>query len=1022
MRARLDGPGGPELHLDLDVLPVIPSPARLWRSLKFWIWAALIALLAAAIPDIVVDYWFFESIGKTHVFWTNFNAQLLLFVITLVVFAASDYLPIRRYAVSPTLRDAAIHLGMWSGLFAGWLVSRNWMTLLLWKHAQPFGESDPVFGHDLGFYVFVLPAISTLLGILVAAGADMAFAFLLGRYDQLQATGQFDRADITLWAKLGMMVTPGLNCALTLLGLALIGETFIGRYYLLFKDNEQSGVRAGAAYLDLQGTFSTLNLIHVSVAVEFGLMLAVGYALYRIARHYGAIVDRRSGGTDQREITEIGEDGSPGDHGDPGGRIRRDADKLCDVASRSGLQIRRPVQIGLALLAVDLVFFAGVVVKQHLVVSPNEPSIQLPYIRRHIEATRKGYRLDRVQTVDWRPPEGKLTAAEINASATVRNAPILPPWVSSLEEPPDVQHVRRIELADSLVVYGPMLDIFKQEQSLRPYYDIINVDGVRYQVNGQKKMFVSAVRELPSLAFLGPKEWLRYWGSAALMYTHGFGLVMSPANELDEEGRPLYSVYDIPPKSNSPQFAVAEPRVYYGEGMKDDYILTNIRHLKELDFPSAEFRETGEFPADVPAGIPVDSIWKRLMLAFHTKDLTAFLFSSFIDHGRTRVHLYRTPMRRAARIAPFLFVESNNLAFVADTRIEWLLNALTTTDMYPYSFREVLGDKSDERAIEAYPQRIVNHGEDSVKVTIDAFSGEVHFYKIADDPIINAWDDCYPGLFERADAMPSAVRSQLNYPLQWFHIQFDDIYKRYHMTNPVEFYNVEDLWDDADEVIGSLGRGLQEYGTRDEMTFSYEGFHALIDPADLPSGADVGQPGELQYAMLMPFTPEGQRNMRSLIVALQDPGSYGRLVDFRVPQGVFLPGPEQADTIIDTDAQVNQQIALWMRHASEVIRGHTIVVPVKGDLMYIEPLWISSIQNHLPEIKLFSVVYKGRCVMSTSVARAVEYLDTPEEREQDENQLPWFETPSPAGQVGRPAHIAASAPHVAQDSSSSKEK
>ena len=217
------------------------------------------------------------------------------------------------------------------------------------------------------------------------------------------------------------------------------------------------------------------------------------------------------------------------------------------------------------------------------------------------------------------------------------------------------------------------------------------------------------------------------------------------------------------------------------------------------------------------------------------------------------------------------------------------------------------------------------------------------------------------------------------------------------MTSPIEFYNVEDIWDDADEVIGSLGRGLEEYGTLDEMTFSYEGSNALIDPADLPPGAHVGRAGELQYAMLMPFTPEGQRNMRSLIVALQDPGYYGRLLNYRVPQGVFIPGPEQADTIIDTDSQVNQQIALWIRHASEVIRGHTIVVPVKGDLIYIEPLWISSIQNHLPEVKLYSVVYKGRCVMSTSIEKAIQYLDAGEGKEQEENQLPWFESAQKEG-------------------------
>src|SRR5688572_8669711 len=86
-----------------DVLPFIPRPAVLWRSARFWIWTAFAVLIAAAIPDMFVDYWFFESIGKTNVFWTTFSAQLTLFAITWVVFCLSDYLPIRQYAVSPTL-------------------------------------------------------------------------------------------------------------------------------------------------------------------------------------------------------------------------------------------------------------------------------------------------------------------------------------------------------------------------------------------------------------------------------------------------------------------------------------------------------------------------------------------------------------------------------------------------------------------------------------------------------------------------------------------------------------------------------------------------------------------------------------------------------------------------------------------------------------------------------------------------------------------------------------------------------
>jgi uncharacterized membrane protein (UPF0182 family) len=942
------------------MFPSIPAPALLWRSLKFWIWVVLAVLVLSAVPDLIVDYWFFESVGQARAYWTILGAQLGLFGITWLVFCLADYLPIRQYAVSPALRNAAIHLGSWSGLFAGWVVSKHWTTLLLWRHQQMFGVTDPVFGHDVGFYVFVLPALSALLGILAAVGLDTAVAFLVGRWDQLRVTGLFARRDLSLWNKAGLLATPGLNYALTLTGASLVGQTFLGRYYLLLKANAESGVRTGAEYLDVTGVVSTLNFINVSVAVGVGGMLAVGLALVRMGRYAAAVVDAHQAG-EPLPVTWP---------------------RLC-----------RPVQVFAVLMTAELAFFAGVVVREHLFVRPNEPTVQLPFIQRHMNATVEAYGLDRVEAREWRPPASRLTAREISASRTFQNAPILPAWVSRLEEPPDVQHLRRITLSPDLTVYGPMLDIFRQEQGLRPYYDLLSVDAVRYRVNGGLRMYVSAARELPSRAFLGPKEWLRHWGSAALMYTHGFGLVMSPANEVDRDGRPGYALRDIPPTATHPAFAGAEPRLYYGEGLKDDYILTNIRHLQELDYPDDQFRMTGEFPPDVDAGIRVDSALKRVVLALKTKDLTAFLFSSFIDRDRTRVHFYRTPMRRAARLAPFLFIESNPFAFISDTRTQWMVNALTTSDMYPYALHEELGDKADERAIEPFPSRIVNYAEDSVKITIDAFTGEIRFYQISDDPIIRAWAECFPGLFMPIAQAPASVREQLTYPLQWFHLQFDDIYKRYHMRDPIEFYNVEDLWDDADEALGSLGRGLDEFGTQDEMTFSYEGYQTLLDPADLPAGALPDRPGDLQFAKVMPFTPEGQRNLRSLVIALQDPGAYGRLVDLRVPQGVFVPGPEQADTIIDTDSQVNQQIALWIRHGGEVIRGHTILVPVKGDLVYVEPLWISSIQNHLPELKLFSVVYRGRCVMAPSLAEALAYLDAPEAIEQRDNTLPWFAGP-----------------------------
>ena len=98
------------------------------------------------------------------------------------------------------------------------------------------------------------------------------------------------------------------------------------------------------------------------------------------------------------------------------------------------------------------------------------------------------------------------------------------------------------------------------------------------------------------------------------------------------------------------------------------------------------------------------------------------------------------------------------------------------------------------------------------------------------------------------------------------------------------------------------------------MTFSYEGYDALIDPVDLPAGVNVGTPGSLQFARLMAFAPDGARNLRSLIVAFQDPENYGRLLSLQIPQGSFVPGPEQVDAYIDNDRPVHQQVTMWIRH------------------------------------------------------------------------------------------------------------
>jgi uncharacterized membrane protein (UPF0182 family) len=198
--------------------------------------------------------------------------------------------------------------------------------------------------------------------------------------------------------------------------------------------------------------------------------------------------------------------------------------------------------------------------------------------------------------------------------------------------------------------------------------------------------------------------------------------------------------------------------------------------------------------------------------------------------------------------------------------------------------------------------------------------------------------------------------------VQLFHVQFDDLYIYYHMTDPLTFFSFEDAFDDGDEVVGPVldqGRAI---------TFSLEPYYWIAETgSDLPASSD-----ETQFALSMVFTPEGALNLRSIITAYQEGDDYGRLSMLRVPKGEYFPGPEQADSAIDQDSFISQQIGLWNRRGLEVIRGHTTPLVVEGEVLYIEPLFIRSKQNPVPQMKRVVVVYRGTAGMGRNLEEALD--------------------------------------------------
>jgi len=383
--------------------------------------------------------------------------------------------------------------------------------------------------------------------------------------------------------------------------------------------------------------------------------------------------------------------------------------------------------------------------------------------------------------------------------------------------------------------------------------------------------------------------------------------------------------------------------------------------MMELDFPTDEGRAEVVLRADVNAGVHIDSFLKRVVFGWNSGQFFDIVFSRLIA-DETRVHYYRTPVERVARLAPFLFLDSDPYAVAVDGGILWLVNGMTTTNRYPNSQLDQLGDKSDERGPLPRPWVETNYARDAVKITVDAYTGQLRLYRISDDPILDTWARIYPELFAPENEMPAAVRAHLQYPVQLFHLQFDNIYNLYHMKDPMTFFNMEDMWDDADEVLGPM---LDE---GEAITFSIEPYYWM---AETGGALPRGRGNRFQFALSMTFTPESARNLRAIPTVYQDGEDYGRIVVPQVPKGLYVMGPEQADAAIDQSPEISQQFAWWNRRGMEVIRGHTSTLILGNELVYVEPIFLRSRQNPVPQLKQVCVVLRDVVSMKSTLEEAL---------------------------------------------------
>ena len=584
----------------------------------------------------------------------------------------------------------------------------------------------------------------------------------------------------------------------------------------------------------------------------------------------------------------------------------------------------RPVLYALAALLVANVVGLGVypTLLQRFRVVPNEVAAERPYIEQNIKFTRMAYALDRIQEQEF-PAEETLRAEDLQ------------------KNDPTIKNIRLWE-------HQPLLQTYAQLQEIRTYYRFMDVDNDRYMVDGQLRQVMLSAREL-SYRNLPSRIWI----NEHLTYTHGFGVVMGPVNRITPEGLPDFWIKDIPPASTGP-FKVTRPEVYYGE-IGNEYVFVKTR-AQELDYPAGDKNVYSNYAGE--GGVPIQTFLRKILFALRFGDVKIVLSNDII--GESRVMYYREIGERVKKAAPFLqFERDPYLVLGQDGRLFWIIDAYTTSNQFPYS-EPVRG--------------MGNYIRNSVKAVVDAYNGSLAFYlSEPDDPVIKAYAQVFPGVFQPLSAMRADLRPHIRYPQGLFATQAR-MFATYHMRDPQVFYNKEDLWSIPKKTAEGQEREMESYYTIMRL------------------------PGEKteEFILLTPFNPSRKDNMIAWMAARSDGPHYGKLIAYIFPKQKLIYGPRQIDARIDQDAFISQQLSLWSQRGSQVIRGSLLAIPIEQSLLYVQPLYLAAEKGSLPELKRVIVAFGNQIAMEENLeASLAQIFGSP-------GKAPALARAEPAPAPGRP--------------------
>lgn len=475
----------------------------------------------------------------------------------------------------------------------------------------------------------------------------------------------------------------------------------------------------------------------------------------------------------------------------------------------------------------------------------------------------------------------------------------------------------------------PALETYNQIEAIRPYYDFLDVDVDRYIIDGKLTQVMISARELiPEKLDSSAQTWI----NLHLKYTHGQGVIMSPVNAISSQGLPEFIINQIPPSSSMSQFKIDKPQLYFGEHKNLDYIITNT-DTAEIDYTSpdgpVEYFYTGK------DGVKLNFLNKAL---YSIRNGTLKLFLNKDINSESKILIKRNVIERAQAIAPFLLYDKDPYIVVENNKQYWIVDAYTYSGNYPYA--------------EPY-QRGLNYMRNSVKVVIDAYHGTTDFYLFDEsDPMVLTYQKIFPNLFSPMEEMPDYLLRHMRYPETLYTIQ-SEMLLHYHMTDVGNFFYKDDAWSIAEEVFSQAGQ------------LQVEPRYILMK---LPGEEEV------EFVLILPFTPLERNNMIAWLAARMDGDNYGELVLYQFSRQEFINGPLNIENRIDQDTDISSELSLWSQQGSRVIRGNLMVIPVADAILFVEPIYLQASSEGLPEIRRIIVAHDDDIVMERTFELALAAL------------------------------------------------